>query len=198
MTTTSERVDRLEVVAAEDGNRRVIRVSGRPPAPVKRRGTVAWYVPYTKVEATTVANAPMDAVWIDVAASDSAYYAALLDIWGSRETFALLEHDVICRPDVIRAFEECPEPWCSYGYSNICCQDENGYSPCQEAWANQLGCVRFRKELIEAAPRALSSIPPEHWDWRNVCDRIGERLRAAGHSHHWHRPGVDHRGAGWI
>jgi len=184
--------DRLEVVAAEDGNRRVIRVAGRPPAPVKRRGTVAWYIPYTKLEAATVASAPLDAMWIDVSSSDAAYHAALLDIWGRRETFALLEHDVVCRPDVIDAFETCPEPWCSYGYANIC------HPECQDAWANQLGCVRFRKELLDAVPDALSSIPPEGWEWRNLCDRIGERLRAKGFTHHWHHPGVDHRGAGWC
>lgn len=159
---------------------------GAPPRAGKRAGTVAWYVPYTRVHPQTVAGAPKDATWVDVSASDSAYYAALHDIWELGESFALLEHDVVCRPDVIAAFEECPEPWCIYGYSNIC------HPGCMEAWRNALGCTRFRADAIEAVPDALSSIPADNWDWHNVCDGLGNNLRAAGLEHHWHEPWVFH------
>jgi hypothetical protein len=79
-----------------------------------------------------------------------------------------------------------------------------------EAWANMLGCTRFRKELIAAAPDAVSSIPLEQRDWHNLCDSIAgnkvagvpaplrpHSVRAAGYTHHWHLPPVRHD-HGWT
>ena len=169
------------------GNWRVERfVVQQPPAPKARRAATAWYLPYTQVHPQTVAGAPKDAVWVNVSVSETAYFEALKAIWARRETFALLEHDVVCRPDVVRAFEECPEPWCAFGYSDIC------HPECMEAWANTLGCTRFREEILDLVPDALSSIPDGERGWLNLCDRIGERLRAAGFTHHWHHPPVEH------
>lgn len=176
-----------------DGNVTILRAQPvAPPPPTEQTGSVAWYLPYTTVRPEVAAAAPADATWVDVAASDDSYYALLLEIWQRGESFAVLEHDVICRPDVIEAFEDCPEPWCTYGYSTICCPG------CMNAWANALGCTRFRTELMQAVPDALSSVPSTGWDWRNVCDGLGNNLRAAGYTHHWHEPWVDHRGAGWL
>jgi hypothetical protein len=158
-----------------------------PPAPVERQGDVQWYVPYTNVHPATVEAAPADAVWVDVSTSTDAYFAALYDIWAAGDTFALLEHDVVCRPDVIRELEECPEPWCLYGYADIC------HRECMDAWRNALGCTRFRAELIQAVPDAVASIPAGWREWTNLCDRLGERLRAAGFTHHFHEPWVGHR-----
>lgn len=189
---------RLEIVEQPSGNRTVLVPRAKyegatgPPAPVLRRGETCWYIPYTAVHPLTVAGAPPDAIWMDVSSSPLAYYGALLDIWERGETFALLEHDCVARPDVIQAFEECPEPWCMFGYADICCQDETGFSPCMEAWRNALGCTRFRREIIGAVPDAISSIPEIGWDWHNVCDGLGHNLRAAGFTHHWHHPPVEH------
>lgn len=182
----------LDHIADEHGNltalvrRRRADCVPFPPAPTPRGGSIAWYVPYTAVHPVTVDAAPKDAVWVDVSSSTEAYFSALHHIWAQGETFALLEHDVVCRPDVIAELEACPEPWCLYGYADIC------HPECQEAWRNQLGCTRFREELIAAVPDAISSIPPDERDWHNLCDRLGERLRAAGFTHHWHDPWVDH------
>lgn len=145
-----------------------------------------WYIPYTYVHPMTVAGAPADAIWVDVSASNLSYFGALLDWWTRGESFAVLEHDVVARPDVIEAFETCPEPWCTYGYSTIC------HPTCMEAWRNALGCTRFRSEIIAAVPNAVSSIPEDGWDWHNLCDGLGNHLRAAGYSHHWHEPWVNH------
>jgi hypothetical protein len=172
----------------DGGNLTVLLPRGEiePPRPALLAGTTRWYVPYTAVHPRTVESAPRDAVWVDVSNSPNAYYAMLLDVWARGESFALLEHDVECRPDVIEAFETCPEPWCLYAYADIC------HRECREGWRNQLGCTRFRAEAMQLMPDALSSIPREGWDWHNLCDRIGERLRAAGLQHHWHEPAVGH------
>lgn len=179
---------RVDLIIDDDGNRavRLPRGTLAPPAPTPRTGSVAWYVPYTAVHPHTAAAAPADAVWIDVSGSPVAYYAALLDIWQLGETFAILEHDVVCRPDIIDELEECPEPWCLYGYTDFC------HDGCREAWRNQLGCTRFRSELIRAVPDAMSAIPASNWDWHEMCNGLGENLRAQGYTHHWHGPPAEH------
>lgn len=148
-----------------------------------------WYVPFTAKHPDTVANAPDNATWVNVAQHDHAYYAALTHWWEQGETFAVLEHDVICRPDIVESFDACPELWCTYPYVPEC---ECGNPACREAWRNQLGCTRFRAELMTAVPAALRDAPPHLWDWHNACDGLGNSLRAAGFTHHWHLPGVDH------
>ncbi len=144
------------------------------------------YIPHTVRHPQTALGAPENATWVDVSQSPNAYYAALAHWWERGETFMVLEHDVICRPDVIEEFDACPEPWCLYGYTEIC------HRECMEAWRNALGCTRFRKELIDAVPDALASVPRENWDWHNVCDGLGNNLRAAGFTHHFHEPWVSH------
>jgi hypothetical protein len=178
----------VQVIEDAAGNRSVRLPRGQlqPPTPEPRHGSIAWYVPYTAVHPHTVKGAPSDAVWVDVSGSNIAYYAALLDIWERRETFAVLEHDVVCRPDIITELEACPEPWCLYGYTDFC------HEGCREAWRNQLGCTRFRAELIQAVPDAMTSIPESNWDWHEMCNGLGENLRAAGCTHHWHGPPAEH------
>lgn len=179
---------RADIVRDLSGNRSVLVRRGElePPAPAAPNGPVRWYVPYTAVHHATATAAPSDAVWIDVSSSPIAYYAALLAIWERGESFAVLEHDVVCRPDIIEEFEQCPEPWCLYGYSDWC------HEACREGWRNALGCTRFRAELIQTVPDALSGIPAGNWDWHNVCDGLGENLRAANFKHHWHGPPAEH------
>ena len=118
--------------------------------------------------------------------------------WERGESFAVVEHDVVCRPDVIEGFETCPEPWCVHPYTPIC------HEACMEAWANMLGCTRFSTELIQACPDAVSSIPPELRLWNNLCDHIaGNKINGtpceqnplgirAKFNHHWHHPAVEH------
>ena len=179
---------RVNIAIDPGGNRTVVPLKGlyEPPPPGPRSSGAAWHVPYTAVHPETRDAAPSGAAWVDVSLSPVAYYAALLDIWAAGETFAVLEHDVVCRPDVIAGLDACPEPWCLYGYADMC------HPECQEAWRNQLGCTRFRAELIRAVPDAVASIPRDMWDWHNVCDGLGENLRAAGFTHHWHSPPVEH------
>jgi hypothetical protein len=178
----------LELVAWPDHNWQVRPqdTRHRPPSPLPQDRAVQWYVPYTVVRQEVAQAAPLAAVWVDVSPSPNSYFGALHEMWSRGKSFAVLEHDVICRPDVIDEFESCPEPWCIYGYSNMC------HRACMEAWRNALGCTRFRSELMRAVPDAVSSIPEDNWDWHNVCDGLGNNLRAAGFQHHWHEPWVDH------
>lgn len=150
-------------------------------------------------EALRSSRSGCSAVWEDVSGHSDAYWRVLCRRWYPGEDLIVIEHDVVIRPDVLEQFEACPEPWCSFGYSDMC------HEACREAWANQLGCTRFRAELIAECPDAVSSISAAERDWHNLCDSIAgdkvggnpaplrpKSVRASGFSHHWHRPYVDH------
>ena len=146
-------------------------------------------IPYTARHADTIAGAPDTAEWVYVGEDPTDYWRVLCDYWEravhSGEDLMTLEHDVVCRPDVLSGFAACPEPWCLHAYHN--------HDPGEaEAWRNALGCTRFRRELIRALPDALSRIEPQHRDWRNLCDSIGDYLRECGYTHHFHTPPVVH------
>lgn len=165
-------------------------------------------LPFTERHPETEAGAPAWAEWVDVSADDEAYWRTLCEWWERGEDFVVIEHDVVCRPDIIEGFDGCPSPWCAHKYDGMC------HESCSEAWANHLGCTRFRKEIMAAVPDAVSSITnPEYRDWHNVCDGIGgayreqthpgalylaaqeglgNTLRDAGYTHHWHAGDVDH------
>ena len=148
-------------------------------------------VPFTARHSETVGGAPDGAEWVDVSADNLAYWRTLCDWWAAGEAFMVVEHDVVCRADVLVQFDACPEPWCAFPYDDMC------HWECMEAWANTLGCTRFSAELMAAVPDALTSITrADHLDWHNVCDGLGGNLRAAGYTHHWHFPPVRHHHMG--
>src|ERR1017187_9292652 len=107
------------------------------------------FLHFSKVVSEVAESAPAGTVWVDVSDSPLAYYESLKRIWGLGEGFALLEHDVVCRPDIVQAFETCEHPWCTFVYDNLCCPG------CKEAYNNQLGCTRFSREIVRAVPRAF-------------------------------------------
>lgn len=182
-----------QTVTGPDGVRTIIVRKARTftPGQVDPSSVVApfaVYVPHTVRHPEILATAPANAIWVDVTQSDIAYYAALHDWWAAGETFMVLEHDVLCRPDIIEQLARCSSPWCAFPYTPFC------HRECWDAWGNMLGCTRFTAELIAQVPDAVSSIPREGWGWQNVCDGLGQNLRRAGFTHHWHEPAVAHRG----
>ena len=183
---------RVDLIERPSGNQISFVSCSTPPVRRADLDRIQFYIPYTSVDARTAASAPADAIWCDVSQSPLSYYGALRSWWAKGADFVVLEHDVVCRPDVVEAFENCPEPWCVFGYADIC------HPHCMEAWRNELGCTRFRAELIRAVPDALDGTPlgnnglPITWDWKNLCDGLGNNLRAKNYTHHWHYPAVEH------
>lgn len=137
-------------------------------------------VPFTARHLDTLAGAPDNAEWHYVGNDDQAYWRVLCEVWNNGEDLVIIEHDVVCRPDVIEAFDECLEPWCLNKYHDMC------HDACSEAWRNALGCTRFRARLQAAVPDAVLSIEERHRHWTVVCDGLGANLRAARYTHHWH------------
>lgn len=192
-----------------------------PPPVAPRTGSIQYHCPFTAIHPLTVAGAPPGTVWTYVGASPLAYWAALCGWWEDAVALgtglAVFEHDVVCRPDIVEAFETSPDPWLSAGYQDVCCQDpvgwsdENrarweaigsppGWSPCLESWADLLGCTRYSAELIAAAPDAPHRIPADNRDWHYMCGGsgvypvvgLGDILRAAGWRHSWMWPAAEH------
>lgn len=150
----------------------------------------------------TVKGAPANAEWVDVGGDRFNYWRVLAEWWARGETFLVLEHDVICTSDVVERMESCSEPWCANPYDDMChpavLNSDGSVSPgCMDAWRNTLGCTRFEASLMQAVPDALTSITEDGLlDWHNVCDGLGDNLRAAGFTHHWHFPPIYHHHMG--
>ena len=147
--------------------------------------TIPFYLHFTQLIPEVVESAPEGTIWVDVSDSPLDYFESLRAIWKLGEGFALLEHDVVSRPDIVRAFNECEHPWCTFEYDNLC------HPECREAYQNQLGCTRFSREIVRAVPRAFEMPEPERL-WQRVNEGLGANLRAAGYGHHWHGPAVLH------
>ena len=143
-------------------------------------------VPHTARHPDTIAGAPPGAEWVRVSEDRFAYWRLLCRLWADGEGFMVLEHDVVCRPDVLDQFGTCDEPWCAFPYADMCC------AACVEKWRNTLGCTRFSAEIIRAVPDAVSGITPGMRDWHCLCNGLGAALRTAGFTHHWHAPPVRH------
>lgn len=127
-------------------------------------------------------------VFHDVTGSDTAYAELLVRLWQEGEAFAIVEHDVVVRPDVLQAFDACPEPYCAFPY-------ELGLYV-----APALGCTRFRAELLERIPDAAERAArtpsvwgaPGHWRQLDVA-LLGWVLRdEEGLQPHVHVPPVEH------
>lgn len=130
-------------------------------------------------------------VFHDVSASDVAYCELLAMLWADGESFAIVEQDVAPHAGVLRAFLDCPEPYCAFPY----------------AWTvavgPALGCTRFGTELLDAVPDAMLRVaarptnwgPPGHWRQLDVA-LLGWILRdEEGLQPHVHLPPVEHLNA---
>lgn len=137
-------------------------------------------VPYTARHPDTIAGVPESAEWHFVGHDPHAYWRVMCALWARGEDITIVEHDVQARPDVFASFDACANPWCACTYHDIC------HPECMDAWRNVLGCTRFSGELVRAVPDAVSRIEERHRDWHNLCDGIGDNLRASGWTHHWH------------
>lgn len=131
-------------------------------------------------EAALARYAP-DADLIDLGNRSDAYHGLLAELWGSGESFAIVEQDIEIHETVIPELGTCHEPWCVFAY-NI------GWPAAPVGSA--LGCVRFSARLLAEIPNAMAGLPVRGWqqlDWA-----LAARLREAGHEPHVHEPLVAH------
>lgn len=120
-------------------------------------------VPYTNLSAATVealADAREGFECVYVGDTDTEYFDLLRDVWAWGEDFAIVEHDVVVNPDTLQGFRDCPRLWCSAGYRYLRSSSYHGN-----------GCVRYRREVMQAFP--------------DVLEAAGEYSDAVHHKQHY-------------
>lgn len=88
------------------------------------------------------------------------YHNLIADLWHDRETFIVIEQDIVPHPGAIKELVECPQPWCAFAYD---------YPPFGQ-YAG-MGCAKFGAALIAQFPDAMTETatwhdpkhPPKHW-----------------------------------
>lgn len=85
---------------------------------------------------------PCTVEYVDVSRIDTAYSELVCDLWRQGESFAIVEHDIVVRPDVLEAFVTDTAPFIAYPY----------------AWTTNigpaLGCDRWSSDFLAAYPTA--------------------------------------------
>lgn len=109
--------------------------------------------------------------------ADDGYQDVIEQLWAERETFVLIEGDILPWPGAVEAIWDCPEPWCDYAFLL-----GGGYS------GLGLGCVKFDASLMDEDPWIEGR--PERWD--EVDGRLLRKLQARGFKNHRHSPPVIH------
>jgi len=132
------------------------------------------YVPWTRqYPECRAALAPSSPVYVDVSADDFAYWRLARALWGEREPFTIVEHDVLVEPGSIEELDACPEPWCAFAIHSV--DVGTGMS-----WVATFGCVRFRPS------GAWPLLDPVGWTWLDM--ETEDALHALGWAKHVHGP----------
>lgn len=98
--------------------------------------------------------------YVDVSASDTAYFELFQELWQSGDDFLIIEQDIVIRPDTIGSFKRCTAAWCAAPYPYLGSETYAG-----------LGCVRFRAALTRELPIIPNYVAthrypkhtPRHW-----------------------------------
>jgi hypothetical protein len=123
--------------------------------------------------------------FIDCSSSEYSYFAMFRDEWRKKQTFCIIEQDVVPTMKGIESLQRCNHLWCGCPYFI-----GGQYAVC-------LGCTRFDKQLMVRYPNlpeqvsALrqGDIPPTIW-WRmdvNIAELLMKFLGHNVHNHSRHR-----------
>ena len=121
-----------------------------------------------------------------VGGSDSAYFELLARLWHMRESFIVVEHDVIVTEAAIAGLIECPNTWCSCPY------------PWYDRTLHGLGCTKFDAQIMQDLPELFDVIasdtndlhPAKHWC--NIDARMRRYLNSYMRNDHLHTTLVKH------
>lgn len=124
-------------------------------------------------------------------ASDESYYELMCEMWKRRETFVVVEHDIIVWPGALTELENCSEPWCTLPYY------------CSVGWIiDGLGCTKFGSDLLGRHSEFLQEPFPrccQHTKYYCGLDRlIAHRFEELGMRPHVHSPGVSNLNERWT
>jgi hypothetical protein len=111
--------------------------------------------------------------------NETAYYEMAKKAWSEKETFIIVEHDVVIWPGALRALWDCEKSLCVY------------YAPGPVGVVG-LGCVKYGSELMLRLPDHLNNVLAENKSWRVLDREMTYRLFDHGISFHTHEPMISH------
>lgn len=115
-----------------------------------------------------------------------AYGGTLQNEWqfchAAHEGLAIVEPDIVVRPDVIDAFLNCPEPYCAFPYALL-----TDVMPA-------LGCTRFSAAFIRKYPTLMRDAVATRVGFRQFDIVVQRHILVAqfGEQPHVHLPPVEH------
>lgn len=161
------------------------------PTTEKSPGEVHIIVPHTgdapkpeTIEALKRETLPVDYCPLR---TDTDYYELLRNLWGDKQTFITVEHDIIPFEGAIQELLDCPHDWCGFPYE---------YPPFGTYVG--MGCGKFAAGIMKRHPRALIDISEWHDDkhprrhWCRLDAYLKQYLAARGETQHFHAKLVGH------
>jgi hypothetical protein len=138
-------------------------------------------VPYVRgrLRRETASVVP-EATFVDVGSDDLAYWRLLCRLWDAKQTFIIVEHDVVPHTYSIPYLRDCHLPWCAYPYQM------------GDITTTALGCTKFGSTLLESTEGLVSGILSEHRAWSSLDSMIVGELHRRGALEHVHQPAVLH------
>lgn len=116
-------------------------------------------VPHTKLHPQT--SAALEALpeqdWrvelVDCTDDNWAYQAAFCRRWRARQTFVIVEHDLVPAVDQLTELRDCPEPWCTQPYTHPYHEAKH-----HVAIFEAFGVVKFEGSFIARWPQLTTEI----------------------------------------
>lgn len=82
----------------------------------------------------------------------NSYHELLSELWHQKETFIIIEQDVLPVPDIIQEMWNCGHRWCGAQFLIA-----GNYMQ------QPLGCSKFSAAMIEACPTMIDDLPIKRW-----------------------------------
>lgn len=130
-----------------------------------------------------------NAEWFYVGGAPDSYWRLLCDLWGRRESFLLIEHDMELHEGVIPDLAECPAPICLFPYPGP--TPSKGWSqsnPEDSLLYRSLGCTRFSAAVMAAQPNFMLDLTEHRWQFLDTVIIPG--LMELDYVTHVHWPAV--------
>jgi len=125
--------------------------------------------------------------FVELERREDAYADLLIELWDAKETFGVVEQDVVPHRLVPEKWGRCRHLWCGFGYPVA-----RGGRP-----VVCLGCTRFASQLMVEHPAAMQEaasiedgLPAKHW--QRMDGRVAKVLFERGVQLVEHVPPVRH------
>ena len=154
-----------------------------------RGKTPAVVMAYTNLQEQAVAavkESGHDLITVDVSGSDDAYWNLFDQLWKAKQTFVVVEHDIVVSPDAIDELLMCASPWCGF------------VMPYCGTWYSGLSCTKFEASILKAHPKALqkvatmSDVGHGQKHWCRLDGWLQGVLNGWGEEKHEHRGHIGH------